>query len=44
MTKILRMHDSLYLRENRYKKPKDFAKHIDQTLKKILKKIKSIGF
>ena len=40
MNKILRIHDSLYLRENRYKKPKDFAKHIDQTLKKNIKKNK----
>ncbi len=41
MTKILRMHDSLYLRENRYKKPKDFVKHIDRTLKKNIKKNKN---
>lgn len=40
MTKILRMHDSLYLRENRYKKQKDFAKHIDKVLKKNIKKNK----
>jgi 2-polyprenyl-3-methyl-5-hydroxy-6-metoxy-1,4-benzoquinol methylase len=40
MKKISRLHDELYLKENRYQKPKDFFKYIDKVVSKNIKKNK----
>ena len=40
MKKISRLHDKLYLKENRYQKPKDFFKYIDKVISKNIKKNK----
>ena len=39
--KVKRLHDDLYLKENRYKKPKDSAKFLISLIKKELNKNKN---
>ena len=44
MKKAKRLHDELYLKENRYENPKENFKFIIKILKKILIKIEIINY